>query len=290
MKSKTIWAFDPNKWTLMSGVGRRPEDHLKTDDPLNPQDPSKDYKETLKFLYTTGERNYDSQKKRNKQITRYLLTEYYNQSNVDVKGLDKQMMQYNSKTLIFTEYLKYLRAKEVVRNLVLPFYNNPLIRRLRFNMKFKVKQSVKKLIAKMIENIGDPKDNVIVFGDGGMNTNGMKMGPPTLGIGLRRIIRKGGYQTYLVNEAYTSKKCSHCQSDEEDKGICGPFPKEERTSNDPFDKEIRSSVRDRELMKNTNGNKDRKRYRRYTAAKDVKGTREMIQRTRDIHGLRKCNT
>ena len=89
MKSKTIWAFDPNKWTLMSGVGRRPEDHLKTDDPLNPQDPSKDYKETLKFLYTTGERNYDSQKKRNKNITRYLLTEYYNQSNVDVKGLEK---------------------------------------------------------------------------------------------------------------------------------------------------------------------------------------------------------
>ena len=39
-----------------------------------------------------------------------------------------------------------------------------------------------------------------------------------------------------------------------------------------------------------NGNKDRKRYRRYTAAKDVKGTREMIERTRDIHGLRKCNT
>ena len=75
------------------------------------------------------------------------------------------MMNYNPKTLIFTEYLKYLRAKEVVRNLVLPFYNNPLIRRLRFNMKFKVKQSVKKLIAKMIENIGDPKDNVIVFGD-----------------------------------------------------------------------------------------------------------------------------
>ena len=46
------------------------------------------------------------------------------------------------------------------------------------------------------------------------------------------------------------------------------------------------------MLKNNypNGNKDIKRYRRYTAAKYVKGTREMIEHTRDIHGLRKCNT
>jgi hypothetical protein len=46
----------------------------------------------------------------------------------------------------------------------------------------------------------------------------MKFKEPTIGIGMRTLFRKRGYQVYLVDEFRTSRRCSNCNG-----GICEKF-------------------------------------------------------------------
>jgi transposase len=64
----------------------------------------------------------------------------------------------------------------------------------------------------------------------------MKYKEPTLGIGMRSLLRKNKYKVYLVDEFRTSCKCSNC-----DGGVCAKFMvrKNPKKNNENPKKEIK---------------------------------------------------
>ena len=73
----------------------------------------------------------------------------------------------------------------------------------------------------MIQNFqkkfGNPEEVVICIGDWEQRHQ-MKYKEPTIGIGMRTLFRKNGYQVYLVDEFRSSCKCSNCNG-----GVCEKF-------------------------------------------------------------------
>jgi hypothetical protein len=85
------------------------------------------------------------------------------------------------------------------------------------------------MISNFRKMYGNPQDVVICIGDWEQRKQ-MKYKEPTLGIGMRSLLRKNKYKVYLVDEFRTSCKCSKC-----DGGVCekymvrkNPKPKKER--------------------------------------------------------------
>jgi hypothetical protein len=64
---------------------------------------------------------------------------------------------------------------------------------------------------------GNPENVVICIGDWEQRKQ-MKYKEPTLGIGMRSLLRKNNYKVYLVDEFRSSCKCSKC-----DGGVCEKF-------------------------------------------------------------------
>ena len=65
------------------------------------------------------------------------------------------------------------------------------------------------MLRRFKEMYGSPEECLVVFGDWS-ESQGMKMGRPTPGISMLRLFRSEGYNVKLINEAYTSQKCSCC--------------------------------------------------------------------------------
>ena len=65
------------------------------------------------------------------------------------------------------------------------------------------------MLRRFKEMYGTPEECLIVFGDWS-ESQGMKMGRPTPGVSILRLFRSEGYNVKLINEAYTSQKCSCC--------------------------------------------------------------------------------
>jgi hypothetical protein len=64
---------------------------------------------------------------------------------------------------------------------------------------------------------GNPDDVVVCIGDWEQRQQ-MKYKEPTLGIGMRSLLRKNKYKVFLVDEFRSSCKCSNCEG-----GVCEKF-------------------------------------------------------------------
>ena len=62
------------------------------------------------------------------------------------------------------------------------------------------------------EKFGNGDRTIICFGDWSQKRQ-MKYKEPTKGVGFRKLFKEAGYETYLVDEYNTSKKCSICHED-----------------------------------------------------------------------------
>ena len=75
-------------------------------------------------------------------------------------------------------------------------------------------KSEQKMINLFKKIFGNEKDIVVCFGDYEQKKQ-MKFKEATKGKGMRKLFRKAGFQTYLVDEFKTSCMCSKCEI-----GIC----------------------------------------------------------------------
>ena len=90
------------------------------------------------------------------------------------------------------------------------------------------------MISNFRKMYGNPDEVVICIGDWEQRQQ-MKYKEPTLGIGIRSLLRKNKYNVYLVDEFRTSCKCSNC-----DGGVCekymvrkNPRPKPKKNKENP---------------------------------------------------------
>ena len=96
-----------------------------------------------------------------------------------------------------------------------PVYTNYLLRKLRWNSYMSRQRSEDKMINQIRIKFGDPDKTILVLGDWSQKGYHMPGKKPTKGKGMRKVLRKGGYQVNLMNERKTSCTCHNCHGKNE---------------------------------------------------------------------------
>ena len=130
---------------------------------------------------------------------------------------ETELSIYNRKTLHIDKFKEYLQAKNKLNHLLFGFYRKEIFRKLKMSAYINTKRTEQKMIQQFQDKFGKPDETIICIGDWEQRKQ-MKFKEPTIGIGMRTLFRKRGYQVYLVDEFRTSCRCSNCNG-----GICEKF-------------------------------------------------------------------
>ena len=123
----------------------------------------------------------------------------------------------NFKTVNFEKYLGYIKIRNEIVQYLYKFYENELFRTLELKRYINTKKSEQKMIQNFKKKFGKPNETIIAFGD--YNKTNLKYHEPTKGKSFRSLLRSFGYKVYLVNESFTSKRCSYCKNKDSDCNI-----------------------------------------------------------------------
>ena len=166
-----------------------------------------DGKKRLQF--TAPQRRFEN---KSKEFSRKILLARkrqrikYRNRTPTVEQVESALGDYNSKTVDYKKFKKYLKIRSRVYKRLTNFYSKKKFRVMRLRTFIEGKRSVDNFINKIGKTFG--KEAIIVYGNWSQPEQ-MKNFMPTLGIGLRREIHKK-FHTFTINEAYTSKKCCEC--------------------------------------------------------------------------------
>lgn len=153
--------------------------------------------------YTCMQRDMETLGKR----TRRILNNNKNKEGID--KIQSQLTPYCKKTINYNKFKDYICMKHKVDMETRPFYEDKLYRKLMWRRKTYRQRSEDKFLNNIKKKFGD--DIVIAIGDWS-NKNTIKGLASTMGIGLKRLISKK-YDTVLIDEYNTSKKCCVCSND-----------------------------------------------------------------------------
>lgn len=135
----------------------------------------------------------------------------------EVKLAEQELNLCCSKTVNFEEFKRYLITRHRHYKVLTDFYQLKLWQKWRFR-KFSNKQRSEDNLLNRIEKKFD-KNILIVLGDWSQS-NKLKNGSPTLGVGLRKLLSKR-FHVALINEHNTSKLCCDCHHPVSDVKING---------------------------------------------------------------------
>ena len=179
------------------------------------------------FRYSQNQRRKETKMKKYNNIIIAMKTNKI--QGKSVIEYETELSKYNRKTLQIDKFKTYVNEKNRINNLLFGFYAKHLFRKLKFGRHINIKRNEQQMISNFRKIYGNPQDVVICIGDWEQRKQ-MKYKEPTLGIGMRSLLRKNKYKVYLVDEFRTSCKCSKC-----DGGVChkymvrkNPKPKKER--------------------------------------------------------------
>jgi transposase len=110
------------------------------------------------------------------------------------------------------KFKEYIKEKNKINGKLFKFYENEIFRKLRLDSYINKMQNEQKMIKEFIATFGEPKDTIVCIGDWEQKHQ-MKYKEPTKGKGLRTLLRKNGFDVYLVNEFRTSCRCSKCEGE-----------------------------------------------------------------------------
>jgi hypothetical protein len=130
---------------------------------------------------------------------------------------ETELSLYNRKTLCMDKFNAYINEKNRINHILFDFYSKHLFRKLKFGRHINIKRNEQKMMSEFKKMYGNPENVVICIGDWEQRKQ-MKYKEPTLGIGMRSLLRKNKYNVYLVDEFRSSCKCSKC-----DGGVCEKF-------------------------------------------------------------------
>ena len=176
-----------------------------------------DKKEANYFRYSQNQRRKETKSKKYSKIILEFKKEKIN--NRTITEYETELSNFNRKTLDFENFKVYIQHKSNINNILYPFYEKYIFRKLKLNGYINRKKTEQKLIKNFKNKFGDEKNTIIAIGDFEQKQH-MKYKEPTKGKGFRTLLRKNGYKVYLVNEFRTSCKCSSCNG-----GDCIKFMK-----------------------------------------------------------------
>ena len=183
VKTKKIVAIDPGKKNLIYAMN--------------------DNKNKLK--YTACQRKRESLSKRNNRI---IKTEKKKNKIIEE---ETKLSSYNCKTNNINKFKEYIKEKVKLNNNVKEFYNNELLRKLKWRNFIYKRKSEDRLINNMEKKFGNSEDIIISYGNWN-NSKQMKHISPTMGNGLKKVIEKK-FNLLMLDEYKTSKLCSCCYNE-----------------------------------------------------------------------------
>ena len=196
LRDKTIVGVDPGKEDLIYCV----------------DDASKD---ANVFRYSQNQRRKETKMKKYNNIILGMKTNKIQGKSVIEYETDLSL--YNRKTLYMDKFKTYVTEKNRINHILFDFYSKQLFRKLKFGRHINIKRNEQKMMSDFRKMYGNPENVVICIGDWEQRKQ-MKYKEPTLGIGMRSLLRKNNYKVYLVDEFRSSCKCSKC-----DGGVCEKF-------------------------------------------------------------------
>ena len=196
LRDKTIVGVDPGKEDLIYCV----------------DDASKD---ANVFRYSHNQRRKETKMKKYNNIILGMKTNKIQGKSVIEYETDLSL--YNRKTLYMDKFKAYVTEKNRINHILFDFYSKQLFRKLKFGRHINIKRNEQKMMSDFRKMYGNPENVVICIGDWEQRKQ-MKYKEPTLGIGMRSLLRKNNYKVYLVDEFRSSCKCSKC-----DGGVCEKF-------------------------------------------------------------------
>jgi hypothetical protein len=188
------------------------------------------------FRYSQNQRRKETKMKKYNNIILAMKTNKIEGegTNKSVIDYETELSLYNRKTLQIDKFKTYINVKNRINNILFGFYAKHLFRKLKFGRHINIKRNEQQMISNFRKMYGNPDEVVICIGDWEQRQQ-MKYKEPTLGIGMRSLLRKNKYFVFLVDEFRSSCKCSNCNG-----GVCekymvrkNPRPKPKKNTSNP---------------------------------------------------------
>ena len=171
------------------------------------------------FRYSQNQRRKETKMKKYNNIILGMKTNKIQGegTNKSVIEYETELSNYTRKTLQINKFKVYINEKNRINNILFGFYAKHLFRKLKFGKHVNNKRNEQQMINNFRKMYGNPDDVVVCIGDWEQRQQ-MKYKEPTLGIGMRSLLRKNKYKVFLVDEFRSSCKCSNCEG-----GACEKF-------------------------------------------------------------------
>jgi len=167
--------------------------------------------------YSCKQRDTESLAKRNRRIKltnkkRSVLNHQLNESCPDIIALETELSSYLSNTVSIQLFKDYIKKKHEINLKVKSYYEAELNRKINWRTKVYRQKSEDKFLHRIETQFGSKEDIVVCIGDWSAKQGSCIKGASTMGVGLKRLVKKR-YTTLLLDEYNTSKKCCHCWKD-----------------------------------------------------------------------------
>jgi hypothetical protein len=196
LKDKILIGIDPGKIRLISATNGKVTKKKKEN--------GKEVKCPTQFTYSNIRRKHETKIPKYKKIIENARKNHMIDDN-SVEEIESSLSNYSSKSCNFKKCTEYITEKNRVASITAEFYEEQLLRRLRWYSYINKCRAESKMLNRFEEKFGKPKDVVLLYGDWS-EAKTMRNQEPTKGIGMRRAFKKRGYTVLLVHEYNTSKK------------------------------------------------------------------------------------
>jgi hypothetical protein len=164
------------------------------------------------FRYTQSQRNVETKSKKYNKIIDNINKETII-SDKTIKELETDLSDFNSKTCNYTEFKKYLVAKNQLNYKLYSHYEQRFFRKFKLNRYTNTQKSESKMIKNFRNKFGSADNTVFVIGDYDKGSYNMRGCEPAICKKFRKIFKNAGYQTLLINEFRTSKISNCCKTE-----------------------------------------------------------------------------
>ncbi len=161
------------------------------------------------FRYTQNQRRLETRSKKYSKLKDKINKET-KIGDKNVKEIETELSLLNSKACDFESFKTYCKKKNEMNQLLFNHYEQKLFRKLKLNAYTNTQKSETKLVNNFKKKFGPPDKTVFIIGDYDKGNHHMKGLEPVICKKFRDIFKKGGYQTFLINEFRTSMICNGC--------------------------------------------------------------------------------
>jgi transposase len=168
------------------------------------------------YRYTQDTRRKDTYVKKHRK---YLETRKHEIiDGLSILEWEAELSAYNKKTTDFAAFETYVAKKNEMNLRLAPFYEDRTFRRMKTLSYIGRQRTEAKMIREFKAKFGNGEEAVVAIGDWEQRQH-RKFKESIKGKGFKTLLRKAGYDMYLVDEFRTSCRCSHC----EEHGECKTF-------------------------------------------------------------------